>query len=88
MKTTQISPSVESHTEEPLWQEFTEQEQEKICGGRLIGQPTSFRVGNWSRVGSWPQRNGRVIHQYQRPVTVLVNNRIHSMFWQTRYDSI
>lgn len=36
MNTTQISPSVESHTEEPLWQEFTEQEQEKICGGAKL----------------------------------------------------
>ncbi|MGL4499071.1 MAG: hypothetical protein ACRCU2_08405 [Planktothrix sp.] len=33
MNKTQVSPSLESHTEEPLWQEFTEQEQEKICGG-------------------------------------------------------
>lgn len=33
MNTTQVSPSVDSHTEEPLWQELTEEEQEKICGG-------------------------------------------------------
>ena len=34
MNTTQISPLADSHTEEPLWQELTEQEQEKIAGGQ------------------------------------------------------
>jgi len=36
MNPTQVSPSVEAHTEEPLWQELTEQEQEKIYGGAKL----------------------------------------------------
>lgn len=36
MNTTQISPLVETCTEEPMWQDFTEQEQEKIRGGKFV----------------------------------------------------
>lgn len=45
MNTTQISPAIESHTEEPLWQELTEQEQENLSGGNWKKGGTQFRWG-------------------------------------------
>lgn len=54
MNTTQISRSVESHTEEPLWQELTEEEQEKIGGGIQLGFPfLPSRTGNWREDVKW-----------------------------------
>ncbi|CDM92453.1 MAG: hypothetical protein ABWU13_21165 [Limnospira maxima] len=84
MNTTQISPSVESHTEEPLWQEFTEQEQEKICGGS--GRVTFTTIfGPWRLQATWRDRHGRVTRSYQRSVTRLRNGSPISFGSQPRW---
>jgi len=52
MNINQVSSSVEAHTEEPLWQEFTEEEQEKICGGRFRVVAYNSRTNTW-RYATW-----------------------------------
>ena len=46
MNATQILPSIEAQTKEPLWQELTEQEQEKIAGGLTLRVTNPYN-GQW-----------------------------------------
>lgn len=61
MNNNQISASLRNQTEECLWQELTEQEQEKLSGGyrtsasRALAQITALQNHNW-RYGGGQQR--------------------------------
>lgn len=74
MNTTQIYPSVDSHTEEPLWQELTEDEQEKIAGG---GWGHKVQYGKWQLWQKGIQKRQVIYTRFG----LMYNWRVQSRYW-------
>jgi hypothetical protein len=86
MNTNQISASRQNQTEECLWQELTEPEQEKLSGGFrtsaswALGQITSLQNYNWHYGGG----QQRFINNVRQNGLGVIDRRVNAILGNLR----